>query len=185
MPTSDSKPEGKVDCLKLCNCSAARLTSRFWLLGHAGGSAHFSHLFREACIRKLSEIRRCGIDSAILQELEQEFDRRKLRGDYDDKTQAMHYFKVHCDDNQANNVLAFTREEIDSMMREAHAAVLLLFERGVVKVMRNYKPGTCVNISGGSPRNRQIRSSIIASCIAHGLAERDIIWTDATCVPNL
>ncbi|KAJ4387308.1 hypothetical protein N0V93_007897 [Gnomoniopsis smithogilvyi] len=140
----------------------------------------------EACIRKRAESLQYGkLDPETLQRFEQEFDKRKLKGDFNDKTHRVQKFKVYCDEIDAHIYLQFTSEEIRDLRHRAHAGLLRLFEEEVDRLMCDYKPGTCVNISGGSTRDAEIRSTIITICVAQGLKEEDIIWTDDTCVSDL
>lgn len=145
--------------------------------GVTGGSAHFSHLFREACVRKTEQQLGRPADDLTLQNIETEFNRRKLNGTINET--AGQTFEVREARTGLLIVLSFEATELYEMWRIAHAGPLELFGKMVNRLASMNSPGACVVVSGGSSRHQFLRSALGYRCVQTQIAEDNVVWIDA------
>lgn len=147
------------------------------IAGVTGGSAHFSHLFREACVRKAQEQLGRPADDLTIQNIELEFDRRKLNGSIDETSDQI--FEVREVRTALSIILQFEARELYDMWSIAHRAPLQLFGKMVKKLARMKSPGACVVVSGGSSRHQFLKAALKKICAENKISEESLVWIDA------
>lgn len=152
-------------------------------LGVTGGSAHFYHLFREACIRKTELLLGRPAENATVQRIEVEFDRRKLDGTINDTLKQV--FELREAESGVLIALSFEAEELYEMWHLAHAGPLALFEKMVEELAGKNSPGSCIVVSGGSSRHTFLKTEILGICEKNSISGKDVVWTDSIELTNL
>lgn len=145
-------------------------------LGVTGGSAHFSHLFREACVKKTEQQLGRSVDDATLQAIEIDFDRRKIDGSINDISSQT--FELREASTGMLIRLEFNAIELYSLWSTAHAGPLELFGTMAKKLAKLDSPGSFIVISGGSARHEFLKSALRQVCATNGIYEADLAWTD-------